>query len=85
MAVYECGNGHEKTVYEDKAEIQDNVECDECGEEMDLEELSDIVDVMDEKAEQMGSELELISTDHEQGRRLDNLGGIAAILRYRIR
>lgn len=84
-ATYECSNGHEKEVFEEKPEIEENVECDECGEEMDLEQLTDVVDVMDEKAEQMGSEVELISTDHEQGRRLHNMGGIAAILRYRIR
>jgi peptide chain release factor 1 len=85
MAEYECENSHEKKVYEDEAKIEQNVECDECDEEMELEELSDIVDVMAEKAEQMGSTVELISTDHEEGKRLDNMGGIAAILRYRIR
>ncbi|WEL19670.1 peptide chain release factor aRF-1 [Candidatus Nanohalococcus occultus] len=84
-ATYICGNEHEKEVYEEEAKISENVKCDECGEQMDLEQMTDIVDIMDEKAEQMGSSLELISTDHEQGRRLYNMGGIAAILRYRIR
>ncbi|WP_414836347.1 peptide chain release factor aRF-1 [Candidatus Nanohalococcus occultus] len=84
-ATYICGNGHEKEVFEEEAKIGENVKCDECGEQMDLEQMTDIVDIMDEKAEQMGSSLELISTDHEQGRRLYNMGGIAAILRYRIR
>jgi peptide subunit release factor 1 (eRF1) len=85
MAEYECDNGHEKKVYEEKAEIDDDITCDECGESMKLEELSDIVDVMADKAQQMGSDVELISTDHEEGKRLDKMGGIAAILRYRIR
>ncbi|MFB6144794.1 MAG: LAGLIDADG family homing endonuclease [Candidatus Nanohaloarchaea archaeon] len=83
--LYECPNGHEKRVYEEEARIDDSVDCDECGEEMELKELSDIVDVMGEKAEEMSSDVEIISTDHEEGQRLANLGGIAALLRYRIR
>ncbi len=84
-ARYSCGNGHEKVVHEEKPEIDESVECDECGETMDLEQMSDIVEVFEEKAEQMGSGIEIISTDHEEGKRLNNMGGIAAILRYRIR
>lgn len=83
-ATYECGN-HEKEVYEKKPEIEESIECEECNEEMKLEEMQDIVDVMAEKAEEMSSDLEIISTDHEEGQRLMNMGGIAAILRYRIR
>ena len=85
QAKYECPNGHEKTIYEEKPEIEDSVGCDECNEEMDLEELGDIIDVMAEKAEEMSSDLEIIGTGHEEGQRLLNMGGIAAILRYRIR
>lgn len=84
-ATYECGNNHEKEVYEKKPEIEESIECEECNEEMKLEEMQDIVDVMAEKAEEMSSDLEIISTDHEEGQRLMNMGGIAAILRYRIR
>jgi len=36
-----------------------------------------------EKAEQMGGDVEVVHTDHEAGERLENLGGKAAILRYR--
>lgn len=85
QAKYECPSGHEKTIYEEKAEIAEEMDCDECNEEMKLEELSDIVDVMAEKAEEMSSDLEIIGTGHEEGKRLMNMGGIAAILRYRIR
>lgn len=84
-ATYECPNGHEKQIFEEKPEIDNSIECDECNEEMKLEEMQDIVDVMSEKAEEMSSDLEIISTDHEEGQRLMNMGGIAAILRYRIR
>ncbi|MFB6214069.1 MAG: peptide chain release factor aRF-1 [Candidatus Nanohaloarchaea archaeon] len=84
-AKYRCENGHEDTVFERRPEIDDTHKCPECGEEMELEEISDIVDEFGKKAEGMDSDLEIISTDHEEGRRLDNLGGVAAIMRYRIR
>ncbi|MFQ3308573.1 MAG: peptide chain release factor subunit 1 [Candidatus Nanohaloarchaea archaeon] len=84
-AAYECDNGHEHKIFEEKAEIDDDIECPECGEDMDLKEIGDIVDALGEKAEEMSSDLEIISSDHEEGKRLLNMGGIAAILRYRIR
>jgi peptide chain release factor subunit 1 len=84
-ARYKCPQGHEKEVFEEKPEIADSIECDECSEEMKLEDIGDIIDVFGEKAEEMSSELEIISTEHEEGKRLMNLGGIAAIMRYRIR
>lgn len=84
-AVYECGNGHDHSVYEEEAEIEDSIECPECGEEMELKEIGDIIDALGEKAEEMSSDLEIISSEHEEGKRLLNMGGVAAILRYRIR
>ncbi len=84
-ATYECPNGHEKHVYEQEPHISDSVECDECNEDMDLEEMQDIVDVLAEKAEEMSSDIEIIYTNHEEGQRLMNMSGIAAIMRYRIR
>ena len=35
-----------------------------------------------EKVEQQGGEVQIVHTDHEAGERLENFGGIAAILRY---
>lgn len=84
-AEYLCGNGHGHRVFERKPEIDDEKSCPECGADADLEEIQDIVDLMAEKAEQMGSEVEIISSEHEEGKRLLNMGGIAAIMRYRIR
>lgn len=84
-ARYLCPYDHEKEIFEHKPEINDSIECEQCNKEMDLEDIGDIIDVFGSKAEEMSSELEIISTDHEEGQRLYNLGGIAAILRYRIR
>ena len=85
QASYECDQGHDDVIYEPEPEIMEEKTCKECGNAMDLLEMSDIVDVVTEKAEEMSSDVEIISTDHEEGRRLANMGGIAAILRYRIR
>ena len=84
-AKYKCPQSHEKEIFEQKPKIEDEIDCSECNEEMNLEEIGDIVDVFGKKAEEMSSELEIISTEHEEGKRLMNLGGIAAIMRYRIR
>ncbi|MFB6143682.1 MAG: mRNA surveillance protein pelota [Candidatus Nanohaloarchaea archaeon] len=35
------------------------------------------------KVEQQGGDVQLVHTDHEAGERLENFGGIAALLRYR--
>ena len=84
-ADYECPNNHTKSIWEEEALIDDSLECDECNEDMDLQEISHAVDALGEKAEEMSSELEIISSDHEEGQRLLNMGGAAAVLRYRIR
>jgi len=84
-ATYQCPKGHEKEIFEEEALISDSVKCGECNEEMKLEDISDIVDAFGEKAEEMGTELEIIGDGHEEGQRLLNMGGVAGILRYRIR
>lgn len=84
-ATYECPNSHEKEIFEEEARISDSIECGECNEEMELEDISDIVDAFGEKAEEMSTDLEIIGNGHEEGQRLLNMGGVAAILRYRIR
>lgn len=84
-AEYKCENEHTEEIFEEKPEIEENINCDECGQEMELQEISDIIDVLAEKAEEMSSDLEIIGTEHEEGERLSNMTGIAAILRYRIR
>lgn len=84
-AEFECPEGHEEHMFESKAEIPEEKECHECNQDLELTELADIVDAFGEKAEEMSSDLEIIGNEHEEGRRLENMGGIAAILRYRIR
>lgn len=84
-AEYTCAEGHKDEIFEEEPEIEDEKECPECENSMSLEEMQDIVDYLAGKAEEMSSDMKIISTDHEEGQRLMNMGGIAAILRYRIR
>ena len=57
--------------------------CSSCGGEMEVLGYVDIVHELTETAENMGSRVEFISTDFEEGAQLMNaFGGIAAILRY---
>ncbi|MFW6176284.1 MAG: peptide chain release factor aRF-1 [Thermoplasmatota archaeon] len=79
----ECG-------YEDEFSIKKNKdpeekECPECGANFEVLEKQDIIDDIYEEAEQVGSEVEIISGESEEGELLLNaFGGIAALLRFRI-
>lgn len=84
-AEFECDKGHKEHMFEAEASIPEEKDCGECSQDMELVEISDIVDEFGKKAEEMSSELEIIGNEHEEGRRLENMGGIAAVLRYRIR
>ncbi len=50
----------------------------ESRQEGKYEELNELM----QKAEKCGGNIEIISTEHEEGKKLDALGGIAALLRY---
>lgn len=61
--------------------------CPKCGTSTEsFTEEKDLVDVLFETAEKVGTEVVLISSDSEEGKMLLNaFGGVAAILRYRAR
>jgi len=78
-----CGFTQDKTFKDSK--IESEINCPECGEKMNLKETKDIIDDFVEMAEEVGSEVEIISTETEEGMQLlKAFGGIGAILRYRI-
>lgn len=78
-----CGTKAEKTVKADST-IQDKT-CPNCNEKMKVEETTDIIDDFVEIAEEVGSEVEIISTETEEGMQLLRaFGGVGAILRYRL-
>jgi peptide chain release factor subunit 1 len=49
---------------------------------LNVEKIIDIIDKVAEVADQMGTEVEIISRQTEEGVELESFGGIAAILRY---
>jgi len=78
-----CGCVQEKTVK--NADESNEMQCPECGEKMKENEAKDIIDDFVDMAEEVGSEVEIISTETEEGMQLLRaFGGFAAILRYRV-
>ncbi|RBQ24109.1 Peptide chain release factor subunit 1 [Candidatus Methanobinarius endosymbioticus] len=81
-----CANcSHEVQVtYKDPYD-NDEIVCNECGEKMKVHEVKDLVDDFVKMAEEVDSDIEIISTETEEGMQLlKAFGGIAAILRYRV-
>lgn len=75
---------HEEEMTVDKG--KDIEECPECSSSVEVLERKDIVDELFEEAEKTGSGVELISDESEEGELLLNaFGGIAALLRFRVR
>jgi len=78
-----CGNREEKTIKKDSEE--EALSCISCGESMKPLETKDVIDDFVEMAEEVGSEVEIISTETEEGMQLFRaFGGVGAILRYRM-
>lgn len=78
-----CKGTAEKTVKKEAEEPE--LACPTCGEKMKTEEGRDLIDDLVDLAEEAGSEVEIISTETEEGMQLFKaFGGVAAILRYRV-
>ena len=78
-----CGCVEEKTIKND-ADIEDKA-CESCGETMKPSSSQDVIGDFVKMAEEVGSEVEIISTETEEGMQLLRaFGGIGAILRYRV-
>jgi len=57
--------------------------CAKCGSrEFEVDE-TDIVDLLEERAIQVGARVEVISSGTEEGAMLKSFGGVAAFLRYK--
>lgn len=78
-----CGNKSMKTSPKDV--ISEYITCNNCGEKMKRDKCRDLIDDFVDMAEEVGSEIEIISTETEEGMQLIRaFGGIAAVLRYRV-
>lgn len=78
-----CGAEEEKTI-KNEGKIEEKV-CENCGDTMKLSSSQDVISDFVAMAEEVGSEVEIISTETEEGMQLLRaFGGIGAILRYRV-
>jgi len=57
--------------------------CSNCGSKEFVVEETDLVDLLEERAIQVGAKVEVISSGTEEGAMLKSFGGVAAFLRYR--
>jgi len=57
--------------------------CSNCGSKEFVVDETDLVDVLEERAMQVGAKVEVISSGTEEGAMLKSFGGAAAFLRYR--
>lgn len=83
---YECSVcGHTSNyTYKNANEDSEKI-CKKCNEKMKITESKDVIDDFVEMAEEVGSDVEIISTETEEGiQLLRAFGGIGAVLRYRV-
>ncbi len=74
----QCGT-KKKFVTKEAKEI-----CERCNQVLQKLGERDIIEAFEEKVKQFSSKLEVVSSDTREGRQFFELGGIGAILRYRI-
>ena len=77
--ICQCGNQIEKDIKPGSVQ-----KCPKCSSEMKIEEEKELIDVLPEQAENLGSNVEIISVDSREGEQFKEIGGIGAILRYKL-
>lgn len=82
---YECSVcGHTSQYTSKNSESESEQTCNSCNEKMKVVESKDVIDDFVEMSEEVGSEVEIVSTETEEGMQLLRaFGGIGAVLRYR--
>jgi len=77
----QCGFEQEKDLPKKLVESQ---ACKKCRKAMAVEEMKEIMDELSEKAKNLGTAVEFISTETGEGAQFKELGGIGAFLRYKL-
>jgi peptide chain release factor subunit 1 len=78
----ECGNEEEKNL---PKKIVESQVCKKCGKIMKMESAEELSDVITEKAKGFNTKVVYVSVDTREGMQFKELGGIAGLLRYRLR
>lgn len=76
-----CNTTQEKDLPRNKLE---NQYCEKCKQIMNVESFEEIIEILNEKAKELGTKIEFISTESSEGAQFKELGGIGAFLRYKI-
>jgi peptide chain release factor subunit 1 len=58
--------------------------CPNCKSEMRVEDEKELIDVLSEQTKKLGSDVEIISVDSREGEQFKEIGGVGAILRYKL-
>jgi peptide chain release factor subunit 1 len=81
-----CDNKIDKISEQKIKEIENVIDCPKCKGSMELTNHEDFIETLHKLAEEVGTKVELISTDSSEGDMLMRaFGGVAAILRFRIK
>ncbi len=75
----QCG-----TEYEKEEKPHTKIRCPNCGAVMNVQSEEELSEIISQKAKGMGSDVQIISIGSREGEQLKQIGGIGAILRYRI-
>lgn len=76
--------GHSEKRFICREDVAKPQQCKICGQQMGTMGQRDIIEALEDLAKQYGSKIEIISKETPEGEKLLALGGLAAILRYRL-
>ena len=79
---YECACGLKKKFV--KAEEKNSQKCEKCNHLMKIIGEKDVIEAFEELVNNYGTGLIVVSSETREGKQFEDLGGIGAILRYRI-
>lgn len=84
----QCGNEEERDM--EKRELEriqiekEKLECSKCSGPVEVVGSKDLVEILLEEAEKVGTKVEFVSRDTREGEQFRELGGIGALLRYKL-
>ncbi len=82
-AEFVCQSGHEIEMDLPKTKVEQQ-DCPKCEKPLQVEGTKELTESLTEKAESFGTKVELISSDTREGKQFKELGGVGALLRYKI-
>jgi peptide chain release factor subunit 1 len=84
----QCGYETEKDMLGEKFEGiksgEVKIKCDKCSGDMEVVQGMDMTEILASKAGQLGTKVEFISVDTNEGQQFKELGGIGAMLRFKV-